>query len=218
MHVPDGFFEAPVTVGAAVTSVAVVSYAARRSRDELSDAAAPMAGLMSAFVFAVQMLNFPVAAGTSGHLMGATLAAVLLGPLTATLCISVVLAMQALLFADGGLTALGINIVLMAIVPGFVGAAVFSLLGRCGRATNRGRAARAGVAALVSVPASAAVFAFLFAWGGAVELSLAPLLSAMVSVHVLIGIGEGVITATTVAAVLAARPDLMRAGARRALA
>src|SRR6187402_3479636 len=125
MHVPDGFIDAPVSIGAGVLAAAGVAVCLRGARQELDDRTAPMAGLVAAFIFAVQMLNFPVTAGTSGHLLGGALAAILVGPFTGVLCVSVVLLMQGVLFADGGLTALGVNITDMAIVTTVVAYAVF---------------------------------------------------------------------------------------------
>ena len=124
MHVPDGFLDAPTSVGTAAVAVVGVAVAMRGSRRELDDRTAPLAGLVAAFVFAAQMVNFPVGAGTSGHLLGGALAVALVGPWTAVLAVSVVLLVQALLFADGGTTALGTNIVLL----GLVGPAVAALL------------------------------------------------------------------------------------------
>ena len=208
MHVPDGFFTAAVSVSAGVVAAAGMAYCLRGARRELDDRAAPMAGLVAAFIFAAQMLNFPVAAGTSGHLLGGALAAVLVGPYTAVLAVAVVLIVQAFLFADGGLTALGINITLMAIVTAVVGWAVFRLVVR---ALPRGRpaiTAASFVAALVSVPASALVFTLLFWIGGTAPIEVGTVALAMGGVHLLIGIGEGLITALTVSAVLAVRPEL----------
>src|ERR687890_495401 len=121
MHVPDGFLDAPTSIATGAVAVAAVGVALRGARRELEDRTAPLAGLVATFVFAAQMLNFPVGAGTSGHLMGGALAAVLVGPWTGVLCVSVVLLVQSLLFADGGITALGTNIVLMAITTVVVG-------------------------------------------------------------------------------------------------
>ena len=116
MHVPDGFLNLGTSAATGVVATAAVALALRGARRELDDRTAPLAGLVATFVFAAQMVNFPIAAGTSGHLLGGALAAVLVGPYTATLCITVVLLVQALLFADGGLTALGTNVTLMAVV------------------------------------------------------------------------------------------------------
>ncbi|WP_169953268.1 energy-coupling factor ABC transporter permease [Microbispora sp. H11081] len=209
MHVPDGFFDVPVSLGAGVIAAAGVAVCLRGAKRELDDRTAPMAGLVAAFVFAAQMLNFPVAAGTSGHLLGGALAAILVGPYTAVLCVAVVLIVQAFFFADGGLTALGVNITLMAIVTVVVGWAVFRLIVR---GAPRGRAtlvAASFVAALLSVPASALVFTGLFWLGGTAPIELGSVAAAMGGVHLLIGLGEGFITALTVSSVLAVRPDLV---------
>nr|WP_062337888.1 energy-coupling factor ABC transporter permease [Herbidospora sakaeratensis] len=208
MHVPDGFFTAPVAVGAGVVAVAGVAVALRKAKTELDDRTAPMAGLVAAFIFAVQMLNFPIAAGTSGHLLGGALAAILVGPYTAVLCVSVVLLVQGFFFADGGLTALGINIVLMAIIPAAVGWGIFQLVTRVAR--NRAAVvAGSFVAALISVPIAALTFAVLFTLGGTAPIETGAVFAAMGGVHVLVGIGEGLITAVTVSSVLAVRPDLV---------
>ncbi len=217
MHVPDGFLDAPTSVATGLVAATGVALALRGSRRELDERTAPMAGLVAAFVFAVQMLNFPVAVGTSGHLLGGALAAVLVGPYTAVLCLSVVLLVQALLFADGGVTALGTNITLMAVVGVVVGWLVFRGLQRMLPKRVSMVAPAAGVAAFVSVPAAAAAFVGLYLIGGAVDLSIGALLASMVGWHVLIGIGEAVITGLTVASVCAIRPDLVY-GAQRVLA
>lgn len=208
MHVPDGFFNAAVSVSAGVVAAAGVAVCLRGARRELDDRTAPMAGLVAAFIFAVQMLNFPVAAGTSGHLLGGALAAILVGPYTAVLCVAVVLLVQAFFFADGGLTALGVNITLMGLVAVLVGWGVFRLITRSVR--NRGAVvAAAFVAALVSVPASALAFTLLFWAGGTAPIEIGTVAAAMGGVHLLIGVGEGLITAVTVSTVLAIRPDLV---------
>lgn len=211
MHVPDGFINAPVSVAAGVVAAAAVGVSLRGARRELADErAAPLAGLVAAFVFAVQMLNFPVAAGTSGHLLGGALAAILVGPYTGVLCISVVLLMQGILFADGGLTALGVNITVMGVVTVLVSYGIFrGLLKVLPRGRRRSVTVAAFVAALVSVPAAAGFFTLIYAIGGTTDVPVGKVLTAMVGVHVLIGIGEAAITALTVSSVLAVRPDLV---------
>ena len=209
MHVPDGFLDVPTSLATGVVAAAGVALALRRSRGEVDDRVAPLAGLVATFVFAAQMLNFPVGAGTSGHLIGGALAAVLVGPWVATLCLTVVLLVQALVFADGGLTALGTNVVLMAIVGVWVGWAVFAVARRVLPARAGSVPVAASVGALVSVPAAAAVFTGLFAIGGTAPVELGALLTAMLSWHVVIGIGEAVITGLVVSAVLSVRPDLV---------
>ncbi|MFD6891067.1 energy-coupling factor ABC transporter permease [Streptomyces sp. NPDC059957] len=213
MHVPDGFIDAPVSIAAGVAAAGAVAVSLRGARRELDERTAPLAGLVAAFIFAVQMLNFPVAAGTSGHLLGGALAAILVGPYTGVLCVSVVLLMQGLLFADGGLTALGVNIVTMGVVTVVVAYAVFRGLVKLLPDSRRSVTVAAFAGALLSVPAAAAFFTLLFALGGTTDVPLVKVFGAMVGVHVLIGIGEAVITAATVGAVIAVRPDLVH-GAR----
>ncbi|HVL80598.1 MAG TPA: energy-coupling factor ABC transporter permease [Actinomycetota bacterium] len=208
MHIPDGFIGAGASIGAGVVSAGGVAVALRQAARTLSERLAPLAGLVAAFVFAVQMLNFPVAAGTSGHLIGGVLAAVLVGPWAAVLCLTVVLGVQAL-FADGGLTALGLNVLNMGLLTALPGYGLFFVLRS---ALGNGRTAvvaAAGVAATLSVVIAAAAFVAEYAIGGAGEVDIATVLKAMVAVHTLIGIGEGVITALTVGAVLSVRPDLV---------
>ena len=213
MHVPDGILDAPTSVATGAVAAAAVALSLRGARRELDDRTAPMAGLVATFVFAAQMINFPVGAGTSGHLMGGALAAVLVGPWTAVLCLSVVLVVQALLMADGGITALGTNITLIGIVTVAVGWAVFVLLRRVLPKRIGVVAPAAAVGALVSVPVAALVFTALFSVGGNVSLDLGAVLAAMLGWHTVIGIGEALITGLVVASVAAARPDLVH-GAR----
>jgi len=209
VHVPDGFIDAPTSAVTGAVAAGAVAVSLRGARKELDERTAPLAGLVAAFIFAVQMLNFPVAAGTSGHLLGGALAAILVGPYTGVLCVSVVLLMQGILFADGGLTALGVNITDMAVVTTVVAYAVFRGLVKVLPQGRRTITAASFVAALLSVPAAAAAFTLLYAIGGTTDVSIGKVAGAMVGVHVLIGIGEAVITSLTVGAVIAVRPDLV---------
>jgi cobalt/nickel transport system permease protein len=209
MHIPDGFIDAPVSAAAAVVAVAGIAVALRKSRNELDDRTAPMAGLVAVFIFAVQMLNFPVAAGTSGHLLGGALAAILVGPWTGALAVSVVIIVQGLMFADGGLSALGLNIVNMAFVTVAVAWPVFRLLARTLPRRRSSWLFATFLAAVLSVPASALAFTVEYALGGTGTFSDLTVLLAMVGTHVLIGLGEALITMLTVGAVLAVRPDLV---------
>ncbi|WP_404959701.1 energy-coupling factor ABC transporter permease [Streptomyces sp. 147326] len=213
MHVPDGFINAPVSVAAGVAAGVAVAVSLRGARRELDERTAPLAGLVAAFIFAVQMLNFPVAAGTSGHLLGGALAAILVGPCTGVLCVSVVLLMQGILFADGGLTALGVNVSVMGVVTVVVAYAIFRGLLGILPPTRRSVTVAAFAGALLSVPAAAAAFTAIYAIGGTTDVAIGKVFTAMVGVHVLIGIGEAAITAATVGAVIAVRPDLVH-GAR----
>lgn len=213
MHAPDGFIDGPTSLAMGVVAAGGVAVCLRRAGRELEEKQVPLAGLTAAFVFAVQMLNFPVASGTSGHLLGGVLAAVLVGPYVGALCVTVVVAVQALLFADGGLTALGFNVVNMALVTALGGYLVFVGLRRVLPRTRTGVAVGSGLAAGVGVVLASLAFSLQYAIGGTGGADAGAVAASMIGVHVLIGIGEGVITALTVSAVLASRPDLVH-GAR----
>lgn len=216
MHVPDGFIDGPTSLAAGLVAVGGVAIAVRRAGRVLDDRQVPLAGLVSAFVFAAQMVNVPVATGTSGHLLGGVLAAVLVGPWLGALCVAVVLAVQALLFADGGLTALGLNVLNMGLVAPLGGVVVFVGLRRVLPSGPSGVALSAGIAAGLAVVLASLAFTVEYAVGGSGGASVVTVGAAMVGVHALIGVGEGVVTAMTVSAVLASRPDLVW-GARHLL-
>ena len=209
MHIPDGFINAPVSAIAGVIAAIGIVICLRGARKQLDEKTAPLAGLVAVFVFAMQMINFPVAAGTSGHLLGGALAAILVGPYAGALAVSVVILVQGLLFADGGLSAIGLNIINMGLVTAVVGWFVFRLVIRLAGTSRGAVLAAAFVAGLVSVPASALAFVLEYAVGGTGTASVGTVTVAMVGVHVLIGIGEGIITALTVGAVYLTRPDLV---------
>jgi cobalt/nickel transport system permease protein len=216
MHVPDGFLDAQTSLGTGAVAAVAVGIALRGARRELDDRTAPLAGLVAAFVFATQMLNFPVASGTSGHLLGGALAAILVGPYTGLLCMATVFLVQCLLFADGGITALGTNIDLMGLLTVTVGWAVFrALQGVLPKRVSMVPPA-AGLAAFVSVPVAALAFVLLYAVGGTADIALGHLATAMVGVHTLIGLGEAAITGLVVGSIVAVRPDLVY-GARPVL-
>ncbi|GAB2835729.1 hypothetical protein GCM10022221_38600 [Actinocorallia aurea] len=209
MHVPDGFINAPVSAATAVVAAIGVGAALRGARRELDDATAPLAGVTAAFVFGAQMLNFPVAAGTSGHLLGGALAAILVGPYTGVLVVAVVLAVQALLFADGGLTALGTNITVMSLVTVLAGYGVFKGVLAVLPKKKSSVPVATFLGAALSVPFAAVVFTGVYAIGGTTDIPLGSMLTAMVGVHLLIGLGEALITTLTVSSALAVRPDLV---------
>lgn len=211
MHVPDGFLNLPTSLVTGAVAVVGVGLALRGARNELNERTAPLAGVVAAFVFATQMVNFPVGAGTSGHLLGGALAAALVGPWTGVLVIAVVLVVQALLFADGGLTALGTNITLMGLVGVGVAWLVIVALRRLLPKRLSSVPIAAAIGALVSVPAAATAFTILFAIGGVADIPLGMVLTAMVGWHTLIGIGEALITGLVVGAVVGTRPDLVYA-------
>jgi cobalamin biosynthesis protein CbiM len=209
MHIPDGFIDLPTSAAFAGASALAVAGAVKGARKQLSEQSAPLAGLTAVFIFAVQMLNFPVAAGTSGHLIGGALAMVLVGPYAATLALVVVLIIQAFLFADGGLTALGLNIFNMGVISVWASFAVFMLLKKIFPKTKSWLVIATFVSALISVPAAAIGFVIQYAIGANATFSVGTVLNAMVGTHILIGIGEAIITALTVSAVLASRSDLV---------
>ena len=209
MHMSDGLVNGGTALlfgGVAIVALAVALW---RARADLDDRTAPMAGLVTAFVFAVQMINFPILPGASGHLLGGALVAILVGPWVGMLCIAIVLVVQCLLFADGGITALGANVTNMAVIGVLTGFGVAMLLRRFARRSRTGLVVTAFVAALVNTVVASLGFVLEYAIGGAGGASLSTVATLMVGMHVLIGIGEGVITAATVGAVAAIRPDLV---------
>jgi cobalt/nickel transport system permease protein len=209
LHIPDGFIDGQTSALAGGIAVAGIAVALKKAGEDTLESRAAMTGLVAAFVFAAQMLNFPVASGTSGHLLGGLLAAVLVGPWLGALAVSVVLTVQCLLFADGGLTALGLNIINMAFVPAFVGYGLFLLARKLLPATRSGVLASTACAAFLSVVLASLTFVVEYSLGGSSAVPVGTVAAAMVGVHVLIGIGEAVITTLTVGAVLATRPDLV---------
>lgn len=209
MHIPDGFINLPTSAGAGLVAAGGIGAVLKAASRSLAEKLVPFAGLTAAFIFVLQMLNFPVAAGTSGHLIGGGLAAVLLGPWLGALVVSIVVVVQALVFADGGITALGLNIVNMALLTVAVAWPTFRVVARLLPGRRGSVMVAAMTAAWVSVVASAAGFSLQYWLGGTAGVEPSTVLGAMVGVHTLIGIGEGLITATAVGAVLVARPDLV---------
>jgi cobalt/nickel transport system permease protein len=207
MHIPDGFLSPEVAAANAVVATGAVGIGLRRAGARLDDRQVPLLGVTGAFVFAAQMLNFPVAGGTSGHFLGAALATILLGPWLACLVLAVVLATQSFVFADGGVSALGANVVNM----GVLGALVVGGLMLAARGLlPRRRGVLLGVAAAgawLAVVAGAAGTSVALALSGTVPLGT--VLPAMLAVHAVIGIGEAVITVAALGALMATRPDLI---------
>jgi cobalt/nickel transport system permease protein len=212
VHIPEGFINLPTSIGAAAVAGGSVWGSLRAASRDLKDRLVPFAGVTAAFIFALQMLNFPVAAGTTGHLIGGALAAILLGPWLGIVAVTVVVVVQALVFADGGLVAMGLNVFNMAVLTALSGWYVFRLVAK---ALPRRSGILVGtlVAAWVSVIVSSIGFSIQYAIGGVGGVDPVLVFQSMVGVHALIGIGEGLITAAAVGAVLAARPDLVT-GAR----
>lgn len=213
LHAPDGFLEPPVAAVTFVLALAIMTVALRSSGRTLGERQIPLAGVAAAFIFAAQMFNFPVAGGTTGHLIGGALAAVLLGPALGAVVVGIVVFVQALVFADGGLSALGYNTINMAIVPAFGGYALFRLFRRVLPATASGVVGATGLAAAGSVVLAAMAFAVEWLFGASAPVPFDTVFGAMVGVHLLIGVGEAVISALALSAVMASRPDLVH-GAR----
>jgi cobalt/nickel transport system permease protein len=215
MHIPDGFIDIPTSAAFGTLALAGTAIALKKAKTEVDDRTAPMAGLTAVFIFAVQMLNFPVAAGTSGHLLGGALAMVLVGPFAASLAITVVLGVQALLFADGGLTALGLNVFNLSVIAVLVSFLVFKLMVKLLPKAKSAIPLAAGIAAFVSVPVSASAFTLQYAIGGNGTAPVETVFIAMLTTHLLIGIGEAVITMLTVSAILTSRSDLVYGWSRK---
>jgi cobalt/nickel transport system permease protein len=210
LHIPDGFLSTGVAVAGWVLAVLIVGQAIRQTRHQLGERQVPLMGILAAFVFAAQAVNFPVAAGTSGHLMGGALAAIILGPWAATLIMTAVISVQAFLFQDGGLLALGWNIINMGVLTAFAGYASYRLLLRLTGAASAARITASFAAAWVSVEVGAVATAIELAISRTSPLNMG--LPAMAGVHALIGIGEGLITGGAISLLQASRPEVLQAG------
>lgn len=213
MHIPDGFLDARTALTTAGASLGALAYAGRRTGREMGERTVPLLGVTAAFIFAAQMLNFPVAAGTSGHFLGAAFAAIVMGPWAAAVVMAVVVTVQAVGMADGGITALGANVLNMGIVAVFAAYGAHRMLRAILPATVTWYLAGVAAAAWLSVVAAAAATSVELGASGTVPLRL--VLPAMTSVHMIIGIGEALITTTVLGTILASRPDLVKYGPRR---
>jgi cobalt/nickel transport system permease protein len=207
MHIPDGFLSTPVAVAGYVVTAIFIALAVRIVSRRMSEKAVPLMGVLAAFIFAAQMINFPVAGGTSGHLLGGTLVAILLGPWAAVFAMASVISVQCLVFQDGGLGALGANIFNMGIFTAFVGYGIYATVLKVFPGKPNARLVGAFAGAWISVMLAATVTSFELAISDTSPLDVA--LPAMLGVHALIGIGEGLITVAAVAFVQSSRPDLL---------
>lgn len=206
LHAPDGLLSVPVALLMWALTIVVLAVSVRRTEQTLDERAIPLMGVMAAFIFAAQMFNFQVAGGTSGHLLGGVLAAILLGPWAGTLVMACVIAVQALVFQDGGLLALGANIFNMGAIGTLGGYALYMALCKVMGGERRARIPASGIAAWISVVVAAAAMAIELGASGTSPLAIA--LPAMVGVHMLIGIGEALITMAALAFIAATRSDL----------
>jgi cobalt/nickel transport system permease protein len=207
LHIPDGFLTTLVAAVCWLVILAILAYALRAAQQDMDERLIPLAGIMGAFIFAAQMINFPVAGGTSGHFIGAALAFIILGPWLGLLTMTAVIALQALLFQDGGLLVMGANILVMGVVPGFTG----YQLHRFGVGRSRTlHTAVTGSAAWFSIMAAALVTTLLLAFSATTSLRFA--LPLMLGVHALFGIGEALITIAALTFILRTRPTLLQSG------
>ena len=210
MHIPDGFLDVKTAVASGGLAVAGVGVALWQAQRTLPARRVPLLGVTAAFIFAAQLLNFPVAGGTSGHLVGGVLAAVLVGPSAAVIVLTAVILVQCFLFADGGVTALGANIFNMGLVNVVAGSAIYRILRRL-VAGPRGLVLSAAFAGWCATVLAAVCCAGQLAWSGKVAWRL--VFPAMAGVHMLIGIGEGAITALVLLAIVRVRPELVERNA-----
>jgi len=211
MHVPDGFMNVTMSAATGIVSFGTLWAYIRSSKDLIADKFIALTGMMSALIFVLQMINFPIAAGTSGHLLGGTLAVIVLGPRLGLICLSVVVIIQSLLFADGGLSALGVNVLNMAIVTSatswFIVKYWIKFIGK-----NKTSIVSVSVlAGILSVVFSSIAFTIQYAIGGTISIPVGTVLLAMVTTHFIIGFGEGIITALIVTLLIRVRPDLIYA-------
>jgi len=210
LHIPDGFVSTPVAVLGWVGMAAALAVAVRMTDRHLNEKTVPLMGVMAAFIFAAQMMNFPVAGGTSGHMLGGALAAILLGPWAAMIVMSAVVGLQATLFQDGGIAAMGLNILNMGMLTAFVGYSLYRSAAPLCRGNRTALLVVAFVAAWVSVEAAAVATSLQLGASGTSPLSVS--LPAMAGVHALIGVGEGLITAAALGFIMTTRADLLPQG------
>jgi cobalt/nickel transport system permease protein len=207
MHLPDGFLSHSINAATFVISVGACAYGVNRVNRNFGEREVPLMGVTAAFIFAAQMINFPVAGGTSGHFLGALFSSVLLGPWASLLIMTIVLVVQCLGFADGGLTAIGSNIFNMGVIGALGGYGVFMVLRTLFPKSRKGFFIALAVSSWFSVVMGASAAAIELAISGTSPLKVA--LPAMAGIHAIVGIGEAIITTTAVSLILKTRPDLV---------
>jgi cobalt/nickel transport system permease protein len=211
LHIPDGFLNLAVSIVCWVITIITLGFAVSKTNKLLGEKQIPLMGVMAAFIFAAQMINFPVAGGTSGHLLGGVLASVVLGPWAGMLVMTAVIALQALLFQDGGLLVMGANILNMGLITAAIG---YGLYRSVSGSSKTVKLSVVGVAAWLSVMAGA-LFTALQLWlSGTSQLEI--VIPAMMGVHALIGLGEALITVFAVSFIMQTRPDLLGEGSESA--
>jgi cobalt/nickel transport system permease protein len=206
MHIPDGFLSTEVWVLMWLLTLSILTYAVKKTNKQLSEKHVPMMGVLAACIFAAQMLNVPVAGGTSGHFLGSVLAAVILGPMTASIIMATVFITQSIFFADGGITALGANIFNMGLMGTIVGYYVYAVANKILKG-DAGRFIALAFAAWLSVVLASAATAAEIAFSGILPMTV--ILSAMVSIHAIIGLIEAGVTVAVMGFIAKARPDLL---------
>ncbi len=215
MHVPDGFINAPVSAATGIISLGTLWAYVKSAKNLVADKLIALTGMMSALIFVLQMINFPIAAGTSGHLLGGALAVIVLGPSLGIICISIVVVIQSLLFADGGLSALGVNVLNMAIITSLTGWLTITFWKKLFGDARFALISGSVIAGLLSVVFSSIAFVLEYAIGGTVSVPLGSVLIAMISTHLFIGLGEGIITALIISLLLRVRSDLVYVNTRK---
>ena len=211
MHVPDGFMNVTMSAATGVISFGTLWAYIRSAKDLIADKFIALTGMMSALIFVLQMINFPVAAGTSGHLLGGALAVIVLGPRLGLICLSVVVIIQSLLFADGGLSALGVNVLNMAIVTSATSWFIVKYWVKFIGKNKTSIISVSVIAGILSVVFSSIAFTIQYAIGGTISIPVGTVLIAMVTTHLIIGLGEGIITALIITLLMRVRPDLVYA-------
>jgi cobalt/nickel transport system permease protein len=208
MHIPDGYLSFPVSLGTGAIAIALIALSLNRVQSQYKERAVPLMGVSAAFIFAAQMINFPIIGGTSGHLMGGTLAGILLGPWAGSLVMSVVFIVQSVMFQDGGLTALGANITIMGLIGTFGGYYLYRVIRfLIGSSTWLGMSVATAIASWTSVVVASAVCAILLALSDTVPLVVG--MTAMLAWHLMIGIGEALITLAVVSFIWKTRRELI---------
>jgi cobalt/nickel transport system permease protein len=207
MHIPDGFLSHGINAATFVVSAGACAYGVKRVNRNFGEREVPLMGVTAAFIFAAQMINFPVAGGTSGHFLGAVFSSVLLGPWASLIIITIVLVVQCLGFADGGLTAIGSNIFNMGVIGALGGYGIFSLIYTLLQKSRKGFFIALAISSWFSIVMGASAAAIELAISGTSPLKIA--LTAMAGIHAIIGVGEAIITTAAISLILKTRPDLV---------
>lgn len=207
MHIPDGFLSHTINAVTFIISSGACAYGVKKVNRTFGEREVPLMGVTAAFIFAAQMLNFPVAGGTSGHFLGAVFSSVLLGPWASLLVMTIVLIVQCLGFADGGLTAIGSNIFNMGVIGSLAGYGIFSVIDALFQKSRKGFFTSLAISSWLSIVMGASAAAIELAISGTSPLMIT--LPAMVGVHAIIGVGEAIITTAAISLILKTRPDLV---------